>query len=500
MASNQQQQKKKELHIVVFPWLAFGHMTPFLELSKSIAAKGHKISFISTPRNIDRLPLPPPDLASSITMVKIPLPRVDGLSSANAEATMDIQQEEMPYLKEAMDGMEIEVTRFLERTSPDWIIFDVAQYWLPPVAARLGISRCFFITTSPWFTAFFSDEFMMSMSSPPKIEDFLARPKSITFETKARFRRYEAKWILSSPPNVSAKTDMDRLIAVKTGSDLLISRHNNNFEPKWLNVLKTTNRGRPVLPTGLMLPTVHLTDDLDKNEAWFSIKQWLDGHKKCSVVYVALGSEVVVGPGQISELARGLEKSGVPFFWTLRTPRGNHSSLGLPDGFEDRVKKRGVVWKSWAPQKGILNHVSIGGFLTHCGWSSVVEGITLGHPLIMLPFLFDQGITARVMEDYQVGIEVPRDEEDGTFTSNSVAHSVRFVMLESEEGKKVRENARRISLIFGDTKSNDKCIEDLVDFMAKHTKNKNTNHVIFLSSVMLCVLIIIIIVSLLYIK
>ncbi|CAH9106219.1 unnamed protein product [Cuscuta europaea] len=118
----------------------------------------------------------------------------------------------------------------------------------------------------------------------------------------------------------------------------------------------------------------------------------------------------------------------------------------------------------------------------------------------MLPFLFDQGITARVMEDYQVGIEVPRDEEDGTFTSNSVAHSVRFVMLESEGGKKVRENARRISLIFGDTKSNDKCIEDLVDFMAKHTKNKNTNHVIFLSSVMLCVLIIIIIVSLLYIK
>ncbi|CAH9070164.1 unnamed protein product [Cuscuta epithymum] len=114
----------------------------------------------------------------------------------------------------------------------------------------------------------------------------------------------------------------------------------------------------------------------------------------------------------------------------------------------------------------------------------------------MLPFLFDQGITARVMEDNQVGIEVPRDEEDGAFTSNSVANSVRFVMLESEERKKVRENARRMSLIFGDTKSNDKCIEDLIDFMANHTMNKNTNHAMFFDLVMLCVLLIIIIISL----
>ncbi|CAH9070156.1 unnamed protein product [Cuscuta epithymum] len=468
MASNKQQ--KKELHVVMFPWLAFGHITPFLELSKSIAAKGHKISFISTPRNIDRLPKLPPDLESSITMVEIPLPPVDGLSSENAEATMDIQPEEMPYLKEAMDGMETEVTRFLERTSPDWIIFDFAQYWIPPVAAKLGISRCFFNTASPWFSAFYSADFMMRLSSPLQIEDFLARPKCITFETKARFRRYEAKWILSSLQKVSAKTDMDRITAVKTGSDLLISRHCNDFEPKWVSLLQTTD-GRPMLPTGLMPPTVHVSDDLDRNEDWISIKQWLDGHKKCSVVYVALGSEVVVGLGQISELACGLEKSGVPFFWTLRTPPGNHSSLGLPDGFEERVKGRGVVWKTWAPQKSILSHDSIGGFLTHCGWSSTIEGITFGHPLVMLPFLIDQGFTARVMEDNQVGIEVPRDEEDGVFTSDSVADSIRFVMLESEVGKKLRENAQRISLIFGDTKSNGKCIEDLIDFMAKHTKN-----------------------------
>ncbi|CAN1180156.1 UDP-glycosyltransferase 91A1 [Linum perenne] len=56
-------ESKKQLHIAVFPWLAFGHMIPFLELSKRIAQKGHTISFISTPRNINSLPQIPPHLS-----------------------------------------------------------------------------------------------------------------------------------------------------------------------------------------------------------------------------------------------------------------------------------------------------------------------------------------------------------------------------------------------------------------------------------------------------
>ncbi|CAK9172431.1 unnamed protein product, partial [Ilex paraguariensis] len=47
---------KSKLHVVMFPWLAFGHMISFLDLFKFIAQKGHKVSFISTPRNIKRLP------------------------------------------------------------------------------------------------------------------------------------------------------------------------------------------------------------------------------------------------------------------------------------------------------------------------------------------------------------------------------------------------------------------------------------------------------------
>lgn len=129
---------RRSMHIAVFPWLAFGHMIPYLNLSKYIAQRGHRVSFISTPRNIDRLPKLPQEFDSSISFVKISLPRVEHLPD-NADATTDIRNEEMDYLKKAFDGLEPELTRFLEESDPDWIIYDFAPYWLPPIASRLGM-------------------------------------------------------------------------------------------------------------------------------------------------------------------------------------------------------------------------------------------------------------------------------------------------------------------------------------------------------------------------
>ncbi|CAA7019789.1 unnamed protein product [Microthlaspi erraticum] len=115
---------KLRLHVVMFPWLAFGHMIPHLELSKLIAQKGHTVSFISTPRNIDRLlPRLPENLSSAISFVKIPLPSNNKLPE-DCEATTDVPFHLVPYLKIAMDGMRIPVTEFLESSKPDWILQD----------------------------------------------------------------------------------------------------------------------------------------------------------------------------------------------------------------------------------------------------------------------------------------------------------------------------------------------------------------------------------------
>lgn len=79
-------------YVFMFPWLAFGHMLPFLELSKQLAAKGIHVSFIATPRNIKRLPNIPQHITNKIKLVQIQFPIVDGLPE-NCEATIDLQRE-----------------------------------------------------------------------------------------------------------------------------------------------------------------------------------------------------------------------------------------------------------------------------------------------------------------------------------------------------------------------------------------------------------------------
>lgn len=466
-----------KLHIAMFPWLAFGHIIPFLNLSKFFVKKGHRVSFISTPRNIDRLPQLPSEYASSITLVKLPLPHVDGLPS-NAEATMDISNHDIPFLKKAYDGLEQELSLFLRDSHPDWIIHDFASYWLPPVAATLGIHKAFYSIINAWFLAFLGR--VDGPDPRTKPEDFTVVPEWVPFETKAAYKLYESHWIVGAyKENVSGISDANRSVITIKGTDAIIVRHCNEFEGQWLKLLEDLYH-KSVIPTGLMPPPV--PNDSSRghgntsSESWVSVKEWLDTHSKGSVVYVALGTEVSLSEAQINELALGLELSWVPFFWALRKSSSNQQNTNtidyqlLADGFEERVKGRGIVWKTWAPQLKILSHESVGGFLTHCGWSSCIEGLMFGHPLIMLPFLVDQGLNARVLEDKQVGLEIQRDEQDGSYTRNSVAESVRMVM--NHDGNKIRAKAKEMSKIFGDKELHDGYLEDLIKYL--ETKKPST--------------------------
>ena len=137
------------LHIVVFPWLAFGHMIPFLELSNRLATRGHAITFISTPRNASRLPAVPPELSSNVRVVSVDLPSVDGLPEG-AESTADVPPEKVGLLKKAFDRLAAPFAGLVAdacaaadsgRASaagfsrkPDWIILDFAQNWIWPIA------------------------------------------------------------------------------------------------------------------------------------------------------------------------------------------------------------------------------------------------------------------------------------------------------------------------------------------------------------------------------
>lgn len=458
-------EETKKLHIAMFPWLAFGHIIPFLDLSKFFVKKGHKVSFISTPRNIDRLPELPPEYASSIALVKLPLPQVDGLVPPNAEATMDISNDDIPYLKKAYDGLQPELTLFLKESNPDWIIHDFAPYWLPSVAEKIGIRKAFYSIVNAWFLGYIRRIDGPDLRTKP--EDFTVAPDWVPFETKVAYKLYESHWVVGIyKENVSGISDANRSALTIKGTDAVIVRQCNEFEGQWLKLLEDLYH-KSVIPMGLMPP--------EKNpnvELLVSVKEWLDTQRKGSVVYVALGSEVTLSENELSELALGLELSGVPFFWALRKLPSNTNPID--DGFEERVKGRGIVWKTWAPQLKILSHESVGGFLTHCGWSSCIEGLMFGHPLIMLPFLVDQGLNARVLEDKRVGVEIPRDEQTGSYTRNSVAESVRTVMVENNDGKGLREKAKEMSKIFGDKELHEGYLEDLNKYLVSKKKKSST--------------------------
>ncbi|XP_041020486.1 putative UDP-rhamnose:rhamnosyltransferase 1 [Juglans microcarpa x Juglans regia] len=193
---------------------------------------------------------------------------------------------------------------------------------------------------------------------------------------------------------------------------------------------------------------------------------WLDKQEKGLVVFIAFGSKVQPSQQDFIELALGIEQSGLPFFRVLS--KRSYSVAGdlveLPEGFEVRTKDRGVVSTSWVPQLRILAHDSVGRFLTHCGWSSVSEALNFGHALIMLLFFVDQGLIARSLEEMQVGIEVPRNEQDGTFTRDSVAKKWKLVMQDAE-GQIYRDKAKEMATIFGDKDLQHQYIDKFVEFL-----------------------------------
>ncbi|KAL3355305.1 hypothetical protein AABB24_019398 [Solanum stoloniferum] len=467
-------ENSKKLHIAVFPWLAFGHMVPYLELSKLIAQKGHKISFISTPRNIDRLPKLPPTLAPFLNFVKIPLPHVDKLPK-NAEATIDLPYEKVKYLKLAQDGLKEPIARFLEESTPDFIIFDFASYWIPSIASKFNIP-------SGYFSIFIAA--LLGFAGPvpgsnndyeirTMPEEFTVPPKWVPFETTVASKLFEVLKIFEATfkgeeENVS---DLFRMHKSVENCDFLFVRSCSEFEPEWLKVVGDIHR-KPVFPVG-QLPTTIYEDDNTKIDAWKEIKLWLDEQEKGKVIYVAFGSEVKPSQNELTELAFGLELSGLPFFWVLRTKRGESDDelIQLPEGFEDHTNGRGIVCTSWAPQLKILSHDSVGVFLTHSGWSSEVEAIQFEKPLVLLTFLADQGINARLLEEKKMAYSISRDDLDGSFNRDSVAESLTLVLVE-KEGEIYRKKIKEAKNLFCDKTRQNNYVENLLSYLQNYKKAK----------------------------
>ncbi|MCD7468819.1 hypothetical protein HAX54_007317 [Datura stramonium] len=222
-------------------------------------------------------------------------------------------------------------------------------------------------------------------------------------------------------------------------------------EGPYLDVLAKFNRllrrGNKQWAVGPLYPVATINDDDQNNINRHECLKWLDKQEPNSVILVSFGTTSCLSTEQIKELAIGLERSQQKFIWVVRDASlREDEQVQLPQGYEERVEGRGIVVREWAPQLDILGHSAMGGFLSHCGWNSVLESIAMGVPLATWPMLFDHPRNAVVVTKVlKIGITVKDwERRDELITFTTIETSLRKLM-ESLEGKEARKRVIELS-------------------------------------------------------
>ncbi|CAL9005671.1 unnamed protein product [Prunus brigantina] len=423
--------ERRTLTILMLPWLAHGHISPFLELAKKLTSKRNFHIFIcSTPVNLTSIkPKLSPKYSHCIEFVELHLPH-DDLPELPPQyhTTNGLPPHLRSTLKRAFDMSSNNFSTILTALKPDLLIYDFLQPWAPSLASLQNIPSVEFITTSAALTSFSVHHLRNPSDKFPFPSIYL--------------RDYEAKKfnnLLESSSN--GIKNGDRVLQCSDlSSGIILVKTSREIEAKYVDYLSGL-MGKKIVPVG---PLVQEPMDLKVDEETWIMK-WLNKRERSSVVYVCFGSEYFLSREQIEELAHGLELSKVSFIWVIRFPKeekGNRVEEVLPEGFLERVGEKGVIVEGWAPQAKILKHSSVGGFVSHCGWSSVLESIKFGVPIIAMPMHLDQPINSRLVEEVGVGVEVKRTAE-GSLERKEVAKVIRDVVAQ-KIGEGVRKKALEI--------------------------------------------------------
>ncbi|KAM0885515.1 hypothetical protein ACQ4PT_030301 [Festuca glaucescens] len=241
----------------------------------------------------------------------------------------------------------------------------------------------------------------------------------------------------ATTPHETMSTCLQRIVESARNSSGLIINTFNDLEDANLRKI-TDGAGVPVYAIGpLHKISAGAQSSLLAQDR--TCLDWLDKQEAASVLYVSFGSLASMDEEELVETAWGLANSGMPFLWVIRPNLVQRSEkVGLPDGFQELTRGRGMV-VSWAPQQEVLGHHAVGGFWTHNGWNSTLESICEGVPMICRPHFADQMINARyVQEVWKIGFELVGKLERGKIESG-----VRK-LLGQKEGEEMRRRASDI--------------------------------------------------------
>ncbi|KAK6136025.1 hypothetical protein DH2020_030235 [Rehmannia glutinosa] len=309
---------KRSIRVLMFPWLAHGHISPFLELAKSLAKRNFITYICSSPINLNTIRKTlSPKHSISIKLVELHIPTTPQLPP-HYHTTNGLPPHLMGPLKRALDMARPTFSTILKTLKPDLVIYDFLQPWAPEEAAAQNIPAVVFLSTGAAASSLIMHDWFEPRSEYPFSESIYFRENEYSIRSR---------------------------LVKSTGTD--------------------TN------------DHIRVRDCVSKSNDVVLIKTFKELEDRRSTIFASFGSEYFLSENEIEQIACGLELSEVNFVWALRFPIGENINIHekLPLGFLERVGERGMVVEGWAPQRRILSHPSVGGFLSHCGWSSVMEGI-----------------------------------------------------------------------------------------------------------------------------
>ncbi|KDP32319.1 hypothetical protein JCGZ_13244 [Jatropha curcas] len=443
-------------HVVCVPFPLQGHIFPMLKLAKLLHQKGFHVTFVNTEYNHQRiidsrgsnalnglsdfkfvtlpLPNPPSNSHTSLALTFLALREIcrksfptlfrdlvmklnDSSSSSNPPVTCLLSDAILSYTLELSDELQI----------PNVLLWNMgASGFLSFKHSRDQIKQFVACLKDPSNEGAANKNLDSVMEWIPGMKGAQVRDLSKFFKSKQQFGSMED----SSEGDLTRASKASAVIF--HSFDALESEVLNDISPMFQKVYS-------IGPLQLLLDQIgnNRYNSMDCNlwnEEPECIK-WLDSKKPSSVIYINFGSTTVMSNEQVVELAWGLANSTHNFFWVTRPDLIMGDSAILPPEFLVETKERGFL-ASWCPQEEVLNHPSVAGFITRCGWNSTVESISAGVPVICWPFFGEHFVNCRKScNEWGVGIELSNN-----FQRNEVENLVSELMV-GEKGQKLKSKA-----------------------------------------------------------
>lgn len=253
------------------------------------------------------------------------------------------------------------------------------------------------------------------------------------------------------------KTQLKAFMEVKKADFIL---HNTIYELE-SETISALNKYQPNYAIGPINFSKNITTNSVNKSLWSesNCSEWLDSKPPGSILYISFGSIVQTSKEVIQEIAYGLLLSEVNFIWVVREDSGTPS---LTSELQDEIEDRGIIIP-WCDQIKVLSNEAVGGFLTHCGWNSILESIWCGVPMICYPLEYDQPTNRKlVVDDWRVGINLREGTSvDRKEVAIKIKNLISSDVLKKEVQKKSAEFHNVLERDGSSEKSFDQFVQDL---------------------------------------